>query len=278
MMTIGSLHRLLPLTRRHLFLGAGLALGAMVLPKRVGGQSITNDDYRILHARRGSAHLRGENEQPTPIWGYDGACPGPTLRIKQGDELKVRLVNDLDQATTVHWHGLRLPNGMDGVPHLTQEPIEPGQSFDYHFAAPDAGTFWYHTHFGSSEQLARGLYGILIVEEREPVEVDRDLTLVVDDWRLRDDGSIEPSFGNFHDAMMAGRLGQYITVNSEDALNLSLRTNERLRLRIINTANSRIFLLRIARHQVRVMAVDGQPCPPELRAERCFAVGTRQPR
>ena len=70
----------------------------------------------------------------------------------------------------------------------------------------------------SSEQLARGLYGVLVVEEREPVEVDRDLMLVVDDWRLMDDGAIQPSFGNFHDAMMAGRLGQYITLNSQDTL------------------------------------------------------------
>ena len=190
--------------------------------------------------------------------------PGPTLRVKQGEELKVRLVNDLKQSTVIHWHGLRLPNAMDGVPFLTQKPIEPGASFDYHFAPPDAGTFWYHTHFGSSEQLARGLYGVLIVEEREPPQVDRDLMLVVDDWRLMDNGEIQPSFGNFHDAMMAGRLGQYITLNSEDTLDVPVKTNERLRLRIVNTANSRIFQFRIAKHVARVMAVDGQPCPPEV--------------
>ena len=91
--------------------------------------------------------MRGNDAAPTPIWGYDGTVPGPTLRVKQGEEIKLRLVNGLNQATTVHWHGLRLPNAMDGVPHLTQKPIEPGQSFDYHFAPPDAGTFWYHTHF-----------------------------------------------------------------------------------------------------------------------------------
>ncbi len=153
---------------------------------------------------------------------------------------------------------------MDGVPFLTQKPIEPGASFDYRFTPPDAGTFWYHTHFGSSEQLARGLYGVLIVEEHEPPQVDRDVILVVDDWRLMDNGEIQPSFGNFHDAMMAGRLGQYITLNSEDTLDVPVRTNERLRLRIVNAANSRIFQFRIAQHVARVMAVDGQPCLPEL--------------
>ena len=222
------------------------------------------DGYRVLHARPGQAFLRGRGEAATPIWGYDGMSPGPTLRVKQGEELKVRLVNDLDQSTVIHWHGLRLPNAMDGVPFLTQKPVEPGASFDYHFAPPDAGTFWYHTHFGSSEQLARGLYGVLIVEERERPQVDRDLLLVVDDWRLMDNGDIQPSFGNFHDAMMAGRLGQYITLNSEDMLDLPVKSNERLRLRIVNTANSRIFQFRIAQHVARVMAVDGQPCPPEV--------------
>jgi FtsP/CotA-like multicopper oxidase with cupredoxin domain len=261
MMTIPGIH---PLTRRRLLAGLGATVTAITLPPRAFAEDNTADGYRVLHARAGHASLRGKDAAPTPIWGYDGMTPGPTLRVRQGDELKVRLVNNLDRATVIHWHGLRIPNAMDGVPHLTQEPIEPGQSFDYHFAPPDAGTFWYHTHFGSSEQLARGLYGVLIVDEPERPHVDRDLVLVVDDWRLMDNGEIQPSFGNFHDAMMAGRLGQYITLNSEDALELSVKSNERLRLRIVNTANSRIFQFRIAQHQARVMAVDGQPCPPEI--------------
>jgi FtsP/CotA-like multicopper oxidase with cupredoxin domain len=253
-----------PLTRRRLLAGIGATVTAVALPKRSFGAETATDSYRVLYARPGTAQLRGKDAGPTPIWGYDGMSPGPTLRVKQGEELKVRLVNELNQSTVIHWHGLRIPNAMDGVPFLTQKPIELGQSFDYHFTPPDAGTFWYHTHFGSSEQLARGLYGVLVVEEREAPQVDRDLMLVVDDWRLMDDGTIQPSFGNFHDAMMAGRLGQYITLNSEDTLDLAVKTNERLRLRIVNTANSRIFQFRIAQHVSRVMAVDGQPCPPKV--------------
>jgi FtsP/CotA-like multicopper oxidase with cupredoxin domain len=252
-----------PLTRRRLLAG-GLALGAMVLPRGTAARGAANDGYRLLRARAGQARLRGRNEPPTPIWGYDGASPGPTLRVKQGEELKVRMINELAQPTTVHWHGVRLPNAMDGVPHLTQPPIAPNESFDYHFAPPDAGTYWYHAHFASSEQLARGLYGVLIVDEREAVPVDRDLVLVLADWRLLDDGRIEPGFGNMHDAMMAGRLGQYVTLNSEDTLDVPVRTNERLRLRLLNAANARMFQFRIARHRARIMAVDGQPCPPEF--------------
>ncbi len=237
------------MSRRKWLAGAGASVAMLNLPPPAWAQNTANagaqpvtaaDGYRVLHARPGAARLRGGNEAPTPIWGYDGMSPGPTLRVKQGDALKVRLVNNLKQDTVVHWHGLRLPNAMDGVPYLTQQPIAPGASFDYHFVPPDAGTFWYHTHFLSSEQLARGLYGVLVVEEPAPVAVDRDVAIVVDDWRLTEDGIIQPSFGNFRDAMMAGRLGQYITLNSQDTLDLPVKTNERLRLRLINAANARI--------------------------------------
>jgi FtsP/CotA-like multicopper oxidase with cupredoxin domain len=255
---------LAPISRRRLLAGAGASLTAIALPARSFAEGTPADGFRVLRARPGDTRLRGNGEPPTATWGYDGMVPGPTLRLKQGEELKVRLVNELRQPTVVHWHGLRLPNAMDGVPHLTQMPIEPGASFDYHFVPPDAGTFWYHSHFLSSEQLARGLYGVLVVEERDPVEVDRDLVLVVADWRLMDDGVIAPNFGNFHDAAMAGRLGQYITLNSADSLDVPVKTNERVRLRIINSANARIFEFRIAQHAARVMAVDGQPCPPYL--------------
>jgi FtsP/CotA-like multicopper oxidase with cupredoxin domain len=185
--------------------------------------------------------------------------------VKRGEEVRVRLVNELPEATVIHWHGLRLPNAMDGVPHLTQAPIEPGQSFDYRFTANDAGTFWYHSHLYSSEQLERGLYGVLIVDEPESVDVDRDVTLVLDDWRLTQDGAIdEKTFRSFHDAAHAGRIGGHVTVNSAPSLDIPVKANERMRLRLVNSANARLFALRLAQHDVRVMAVDGQPAEPFL--------------
>ena len=172
--------------------GAGLGIAWTLLPIRARLEPETGaDGFRIVRARAGSATLRGDGQASTPIWGYQGRVPGPTLRVKQGDEVRVRLVNELPEPTVVHWHGLRLPNAMDGVPHLTQRPIAPGSSFDYRFRAPDAGTFWYHSHLYSSEQLERGLYGVLIVEEPIPVAVDRDLVLVLDDWRLGSDGKLD---------------------------------------------------------------------------------------
>jgi len=115
-------------------------------------------------------------QSPTFVSSYDGTVPGPTLRITRGEDLCVRVVNDLAEPTSVHWHGVRLPNAMDGVPGLTQAPIAPGTSFDYRFRPPDAGTFWYHAHIGA--QVDRGLYAALIVEEAQPVDVDRGIVLM----------------------------------------------------------------------------------------------------
>jgi len=121
--------------------------------------------------------LMGPGAPMTDVMAYDAQVPGPTLRIPQGQRVAFRLTNTLDKPTSVHWHGIRLENAMDGVPGLTQDPIEPGESFDYSFVAPDAGTYWYHSHLKSWEQVARGLYGPLIVEEIMPVDVDSTVCL-----------------------------------------------------------------------------------------------------
>jgi FtsP/CotA-like multicopper oxidase with cupredoxin domain len=188
--------------------------------------------------------------------------------------VRVRLVNELAEATTLHWHGLRLPNAMDGVPHLTQAPVEAGGSFDYRFTAPDAGTFWYHPHLYASEQLDRGLHGAFIVEEPEPVGVDQDLVLVLDDWRLTPDGgNDEASFRSFRDAAHAGRIGNHLTVNARPALDIPVKTNQRVRLRLINAANARVMSVRFDRHRATVMAIDGQPAEPFVARDSRVALG-----
>ena len=160
----------MPFTAARWLAGAGASPTAIALPGHCKDRASASRRRlpRAARPHRPGPVARSEYE-PTPIWGYDGMVPGPTLRVKQGEELKVRLVNDLNQPTTVHWHGLRIDNAMDGVPHLTQKPIEPGASFDYRCtAAGRRDVLPYHTHFLSSEQLARGLYAPLVVEEREP--------------------------------------------------------------------------------------------------------------
>jgi FtsP/CotA-like multicopper oxidase with cupredoxin domain len=151
---------------------------------------------------------------------------------------------------------------MDGVPGLTQPPIEAGESFVYEFTPPDAGTFWYHPHANSLEQLGRGLAGAVIVEEREPVAVDRDLLWLLSDWRLTDEGGIAAGFGNRMEAAMSGRVGNMVTLNGRFSEAEPFRAGERVRLRLVNASLARIMALRFEGHHPVVVAIDGQPCDP----------------
>lgn len=236
------------------------------------------DDRRgvVLHARPGTARLAPADYPETPIWGYDGRVPGPTIRVRQGERVARRFVNGLPQPSAVHWHGIRIENSMDGVPELTQPVVQPGAEFLYDFAPPDAGTYWYHSHHRTFEQMARGLYGILVVEEPEPPVVDREEVLVLDDWRLADDASIHDSFGSLHDWAHAGRIGNWITVNGESAWSRETSRHERLRLRLVNAANARIFSLALKRLEGWVVALDGQPLPaPRAAGPLVLAPGQR---
>jgi len=215
-----------------------------------------------LIAQTGKAKLLGDGKAATDIWGFGGNAPGPILRVKQGEELAVAFTNKLPQASAVHWHGIRNINAMDGVPGLTQTVVEPGGSFAYRFTPPDAGTFWYHPHERSFEQVPRGLTGALIVKERDPPKVDQDIVLLINDWRLDGEGRMLEGFGSRHDQAHAGRLGNHITVNGKPFAALPARLNERLRLRIINACSARILNLRLEGVAALLIASDGQPVGP----------------
>jgi FtsP/CotA-like multicopper oxidase with cupredoxin domain len=206
--------------------------------------------------------LIGGDYPQTDVWAYDGKVPGPTLRVRQGEPVRIAVENRLGEDTTVHWHGIRLPNAMDGVPGLTQPPITPGESFTYEFTPPDAGTFWYHPHANSLQQLGRGLAGALIVEEAEPVAVDRDILWMLGDWRLRSDGQIASGFGNGMEAAMSGRVGNTVTLNGAVPTDEPVRAGERIRLRLVNSTLARIMRLRFDGHRPVIVATDGQPCDP----------------
>jgi FtsP/CotA-like multicopper oxidase with cupredoxin domain len=191
------------------------------------------------------------------VWAYNGQVPGPTLRVRLGDTVRVQFHNRLPQPSTIHWHGVRVPNGMDGVPHLTQPPVEPGGSFSYEFVPKDAGTFWFHPHVRSSEQVERGLYGVLVVEDVAPAPYAQDVVWVLDDWLLDDDRQILAQFNTPHDLMHDGRWGNVITVNGRTDTRLAVRTGDRIRLRLVNSANGRIFKPDFGSLDVQVIAVDG---------------------
>src|SRR5690554_758982 len=246
------------LSRRHLLLTTAGLVAAGALPRSLRAQA----EAQRLVAGPGRAQVAPVGYPQTDVWAYDGVVPGPTLRLRQGERLDLVVENRLEEPTTIHWHGIRLPNEMDGVAHLTQAPIQPGESFHYSFDCPDAGTFWYHPHFRSFEQVERGLAGALIVEEAEPPQVDRDLLWVLDDWRLTEEAAIAEDFGAFHDISHAGRLGNSATINGRSPEPLAVRPGERLRLRLVNIANARVFGLNFEGHAPSIIAWDGQPVAP----------------
>ncbi|MGB3079299.1 MAG: multicopper oxidase domain-containing protein, partial [Saprospiraceae bacterium] len=116
-------------------------------------------------------------------WGFNGQLPGPTLKANVGDTMVIRVTNHLKEPTMVHWHGLRIPAVMDGT-EVVQKPIEPGEVFEYRFVVPDAGTFWYHSHVNETEQMEKGMYGALIVEDQTDPVTDGEKIIVIDDMKL----------------------------------------------------------------------------------------------
>lgn len=244
-------------TRRR-FLQSAAAAGALVpLAPRIAAAS----EHRLVAATARAAIAGGAHPE-TEIWAYNGSSPGPLLRVRRGTKLKVTLENHVADATSLHWHGIRLPNAMDGVPDLTQKPVKRGESFVYEFEAKDSGTYWYHPHWKSYEQVERGLYGALIVDEDAPPAVDRDVVWVLDDWRLTPEAKIAADFANIFDMSHAGRLGNTVTVNGKIAEEFPVRVGERIRLRLVNVANARIFGLRFGVMAPWLVATDGHASVP----------------
>ncbi|MEP5091505.1 MAG: multicopper oxidase family protein [Paracoccaceae bacterium] len=193
---------------------------------------------------------------PTPSLGFNGSTPGPLFKVRQGDELAVSFENRTGQDSSVHWHGIRIANSMDGVPGLTQSAVPDGGDFEYRFVAPDAGTFWYHSHSRSWEQVARGLYGPLVVEEITPPDVDADIIVIVDDWRLGEDAVFIDDFDAMFHFAHGGRMGNYAKVIPSQP---SVRRGDRVRLRLINTANARVFSVDLSGIAGKLVALDGMP-------------------
>ena len=202
------------------------------------------------------ARILPRPDGPTRMLGFNGSTPGPELRMRQGDRVSVVFENRLSQPSAVHWHGIHLDNAMDGVPDLTQPAVRPGNSFHYVFDVPYAGTFWYHSHHRSWEQVAMGLYGPLIIEESEPPAVDQDITVILDDWRLDRAGQLHRSFDSAHDFSHAGRMGNYARALFSQR---TVRYGDRARLRLINAATARVFVVSITGGTGETVAIDGMP-------------------
>lgn len=243
------------MTRRAFCGSMAGTVGLATLPVRAAGP-------QTLTARVATAQIAPPQYAATEVWTYDGAVPGPVLRVPQGGRVTRRLVNELPVPTSIHWHGIRIDNAMDGVAGLTQEAVPPGGTFDYDFVVPDAGTYWYHAHTNSFEQVARGLSGALIIEEADAPEVDRDEVLVLDDWLLNpEDAQFMEPFGHPMSLSHGGRTGNLLGTNGTYDLASGVKANERLRLRLINASNARIFVLQLAGLEGWTIALDGMPLP-----------------
>lgn len=213
----------------------------------------------------------------TQAWAYNGVVPGPVIQAEVGDTLRVVFTNGLKQDTTIHWHGLRIPDAMDGVPAV-QDPVGAGETFVYEFELPDAGSFWYHPHVRAAEQMEHGLYGALVVHEKpeDRPTFDRERYFVIDDVGLDDDGDYFP-FGGGMDGMH-GRHGNILLTNGVgDDLADEIPRGTRERWRIVNVANARTMWVDVKGADWRVVAVDGTllPSPWKTGRNALLEVGRR---
>ena len=150
----------------------------------------------------------------TEAWTYNGGLPGPLIRVRAGDRLIVHFTDHLPQPTTVHWHGIRVPIQMDGVPDVSQPAVPEGGAFTYDFVVPDAGLYWYHPHVMSAAQVGFGLYGALLVEDPdEQVNVPDETVLVLSDIGIDSRGQLDAPDSGGSIGMAFGREGSYVLVN-----------------------------------------------------------------
>lgn len=261
--------------------GASLlgALGCEGVPEPMiaaGGGStpgpVTSGPARELHLRAAPGEVEVGPFGVYRTWLYNGQFPGPEIRVREGERLRVTLENRLPEATTIHWHGVPVPNPMDGVPGVTQAPVARGSNFVYEYAAEPAGSYLYHSHVGL--QIDRGLLGAMVIEERTPhVAYDREYTLVLDDF-LPGEPALDEG-GGMMGGMMAGRGGMQdmrdvpdyraFLVNGRppaDPVALEVRRGERVRLRLVNPSGATVYRVALAGHRLAVTHSDGRPVSP----------------
>jgi FtsP/CotA-like multicopper oxidase with cupredoxin domain len=252
----------MPLNRRA-FLGAGIGVGvtAWSAGARVDALAAGPDGFFVIEA--GAA--------PAPLGtfaaglGYGGVIPGPTLRIKHGETLRVRLVNKLATPTTLSFPGLRAANASLGVGGLTQPPVAPGASLETRFVPPDSGFNLYmaHAESDSAAGVANGLFGPIVVEEAAQPAVDLEAIVVLRDWSPDSEREKNADPGNPRVARDAGRSEATLTANSAPApLALAAAPGARVRLRIANASTARVMTIVIEGAKTRIIAVDGQPSEP----------------
>ncbi|MEM9050405.1 MAG: multicopper oxidase family protein [Pseudomonadota bacterium] len=239
--------------RRAVVLGVGMAAAAAT-----AGFALRAGAGEPIRLRSRQTSYSFEGMQTHGLYSLQDAAPPPVLRMRQGVPVEIEVTNGVDEHTTMHWHGIRLPNAMDGVPYLTQFPIAPGERFRYAFTPPDAGTYWYHPHCMTMRQMAYGLTGLLIVEEQDDPGFDADIPLNLKDFRLDAAGRLLPYFTP-RGAARGGTFGNLQTTNWQLNPRYDLPAGSLVRLRIAATDNTRVYRLMLPDIAGRVIAWDGHP-------------------
>jgi FtsP/CotA-like multicopper oxidase with cupredoxin domain len=192
-------------------------------------------------------------------WAYNGTVPGPMIRVNEGDKVRINVKNELPEATSVHWHGIPVPNAMDGVPPFTQKAIEPGESFTYEFTASPAGSFMYHSHVETDKQIPLGLYAPFIIDPKDSSAAKPavDEVLMLSEVRIGSDGKTYPAMP------MAGAEPNYFTINGKsypDTERIQVKRGDVVRLRLANIGQL-THPMHLHGAFFKIVATDGNPVP-----------------
>ncbi len=237
--------------RREFLLGSGAAAGALGL-----SQFALASNPQELVIQPASFALCDQVTHGMVSLSPD--APPPVLYGRQGEVMRLPVRNTLSDYTAMHWHGLRIPNGMDGVPYLTQMPMGEGDHFGYKFVPPDAGTYWYHPHCMTMEQMAHGLTGVMVIAEAEDPGFDGEQVINLRDFRLDEAGAFLPVYTP-RGAARAGTFGNVHTANWLQAPVYDHPAGGLVRLRVVNTDTTRIYKLNLDHAEARIIAWDGHP-------------------
>ncbi|MDX0482726.1 multicopper oxidase domain-containing protein [Sinorhizobium medicae] len=253
----------MPMLDRRMFLQASAAFGgAFALGAGLAAKAGGAPDPQILTARFTEARIATGGTTPRlmtyDLSGTAGSGVPPVLRMRKGEPYAARLINRLDEPTTVHWHGLRIVNAMDGVPEMTQPYVYPGEGFDYLFTPPDAGTFWYHPHCNTLMQMGSGLTGVIVVENPKDPAFDAEIVLNLRDWRLNASGAFIAPFKP-RDAARGGTYGTVRTANWQREPVYDAPAGGLVRVRIAATDVTRIYSIGLEGAAAKVIALDGNP-------------------
>jgi FtsP/CotA-like multicopper oxidase with cupredoxin domain len=267
------------ISRRTLLKGSAVTAACFSLGAGLAARSRAAPSPLLLKAQFIDAKLanHGVTRKVMTYGTVDDAATGmpPVIRMKKGEPFAARLLNGLDEPTTIHWHGLRIVNAMDGVPEMTQPYVYPGDGFDYAFTPPDAGTFWYHPHCNTLTQMGHGLTGVIVVENPTDPIFDAEIVLNLRDWRLGDDGAFLAPFKP-RDAARGGTYGTIRAANWRQGPTYDAPAGGLVRVRLAATDVTRIYTLGTEGATAMVIALDGNPVEMPFRLDRLdFGPGQR---